>query len=35
MYGCYWWENRKEKHHYEDQDVDVKMDLGETGWGRY
>jgi hypothetical protein len=31
----YGWEDQKEKHHYEDQDIGVKMDLRETGWGWY
>jgi hypothetical protein len=33
----YWWESQNERHHYEDQRrrwVDnIKMDLGEVGWG--
>jgi predicted small integral membrane protein len=34
----YWWENQRERDHWEDQDVDrwvdnIKIDLLETGWG--
>jgi hypothetical protein len=33
----FWWENPKERGHFEDQDVDqedgIRMDLGEIGFG--
>jgi hypothetical protein len=37
MHVGYWWENQKERDHWEDQDVrswvdNIKMDLREIGW---
>jgi hypothetical protein len=35
MHIGYWWENKKERDHWEDQDVgvdNIKMDLREIGW---
>jgi hypothetical protein len=32
MHIGYWWESQKERDHWEDQEVGIKMDLREIGW---
>jgi hypothetical protein len=39
MHIGYWWESKKERHHWDDLDVGgwtiIKMDLRDTGWDRF